>query len=284
MLSRLLILLLAVQGALLALALLGRAAPPPAAEPTPPAPPWQVALGAWRAEPPAVPSSAPAPAPEGLAGPGAGPDPKPAAAASPAAGPRPPAAAPASGSPAAASSPAALAASAAAPAPPAGRACLEAGPFAEAERARLEPRLREALPEAERTALRWEPRARAWWVALGPYADLAERDRQREAARALGLAAVPVPSAPGRGDWLVLSRSLDPAFAQQALEAHQARGLAGLRRVDITVPVPWAWRLPEASPAAQAALQALDLKGDPGRRFRPCVAFEPRPAAASAPR
>lgn len=260
MLTRFIIVLLAAQGLLLAAALLRHPAKGP--EPAPPEPlRWQVSPGPLRWEPPPEAASAPLGVAASV----------------------PPLAQVAS----AAAAPVAGAVSAAVGA----SSCLEAGPFVESDRARLEPRLREALPAAEREGLRWEARARAWWVALGPFLDPDERDRQRQAARALGLAAVPVPSAPGRGDWLVLSRALDPEVARRELDALQARGLQGLRRVDITVPTPWAWRLPEATPAAREALAALDLKAYPGRRFLPCAAFEPRlggraastPAPASAP-
>ena len=146
-----------------------------------------------------------------------------------------------------------------------GPVCLEAGPYGEGARATVDGRIA-ALGLPGLDSLRWVPRETAgWWVAMGPFAEPAQRAKQAE-LRKLGLAAEA--QTQGGDRWLVLARASEAAAAERALQALKPRGVRTARVIEARGAAGWMLRLPQATAAQRQALGAARL---PGPGFGACA-------------
>lgn len=148
-------------------------------------------------------------------------------------------------------------------------ACMEAGPFSDAEVGAVEALLKGAgLPDGSWS--REQVHSGAGWILFaGRFPDAAGRRAREAELKQLGLRyeAIDVPAdlAPG----LVLSRHASRDAAELALAAIADKPIRGVRVMAVPPPPLQHWlRAPAADAESQARLFALD------RGFRPCA---PRP-------
>jgi hypothetical protein len=174
-------------------------------------------------------------------------------------------------SPGAANAALAAAAAASAAADAASRlACMEAGPFSEAEVAAAEA----ALLAAGLPAGSWQreqvERAGGWMVYFGRFADSDARRQKEEELRRLKLVVEPVKTPAELVPGLMLGRYESREAADAALAQITLRGVRTARVVALPSPPPQNWlRAERADPALQARLTAL--KPPAGAGFVPCA-------------
>lgn len=149
-------------------------------------------------------------------------------------------------------------------------ACLEAGPFSEAEVAAAEA----ALLAAGLPAGSWQreqvERAGAWMVYFGRFADSETRRLKEEELRRLKLVVEPVKTPAELVPGLMLGRYDSREAADAALALVTQRGVRTARVVALPPPPPQNWlRADRADPALQTRLTAL--KPPSGAGFVPCV-------------
>lgn len=180
---------------------------------------------------------------------------------------------------AAASAPGAAAASAplAAASSTLATSCLEAAPFAAAERPRLDEQLKTQLPSG---SWEWRPLERVWWVAMGPYPDVEAAARKRDELRRRGVQPSEERPAPNAAALLVLGRHATQAGAQSQLDALTARDVRTARVIminDAQRPQ-WLLQVPRADAKQLDALAVLART--PGAPvFLPCAPGAETPRA-----
>jgi hypothetical protein len=148
-------------------------------------------------------------------------------------------------------------------------ACLEAGPFSDADIGAAEA----ALQQADLPAGSWtrEPvqGGASWVVFAGRYTDAAARAQREKELKAASLAFTLVDSPPDLAGGYVISRHASRDAAELALAALGDKALRDLRVVAVPPPPLQHWlRAPEANADLQARLAAL---APGGSGFRPCV-------------
>ncbi|MDE2628583.1 MAG: hypothetical protein KGL99_15650 [Burkholderiales bacterium] len=171
----------------------------------------------------------------------------------------------------------------AASAPAAGAlACLEAGPFADAELAAAQAAARAALPSAGWTTVPAAAPA-AWIVYMGPYPNRAALSQKEDELKRRALAyeelrddpaLAPGPSlAPSLG--LSLGRYDQRASATDALQRLVQQGVRSARVVELAAPASRHWlRIDHADAALAAQLTALKAPAF-GNGFAACAAKAP---------
>lgn len=145
-------------------------------------------------------------------------------------------------------------------------ACMEAGPFSDAEIAAVHSALEGAgLPAASWQREQVQPGA-FWVVFAGRYADAAAR-KAREAELERNALPYEIASQPAElAGGLVLSRHASKDAAELALAALGDKHVADLRVVAVPPAPQQQWlRVPAADGQTQARLAALD------RGFKPCI-------------
>ena len=153
-------------------------------------------------------------------------------------------------------------------------ACLEAGPFTDAQAAAAESALRGAVPNAGWTDVRSD-KPGAWLVYMGSYPDretlLRKEDEIRRTRADFEEVAVPT-----EGDFgLSLGRYEDRGAAERALAQAQQRGIRTARVVQLYPPsVTHRLRIERAEPAVAAQLAAMTADAL-GKGFAPCERNEP---------
>lgn len=180
----------------------------------------------------------------------------PAPAAAPAAAPQEEPASPTSGLPASAAEAA---------------ACLEIGPYTEAEYASVEATIAQALQGADWNVRR-EERGGVFLVYLGKYPSREALLRRQEELRAAGIQAEELRHSPGLEPGLTLGRFTSRESAERRALALADRGVRAARVLTISPPTV---RVQVRIPAADAALRSrLDAAAPrlQGRRASPCSA------------
>jgi hypothetical protein len=145
-------------------------------------------------------------------------------------------------------------------------ACMEAGPYGDAEIGAAEAALKSAaLPDG--SWLRETVQLPASWVLYaGRYADPAARRAREEQLRRAGLPFEPIEAPAELAPGLVISRHASRDAAELALAALGDKPIGNLRVVAVPAPPLQHWlRAPRADADLQARLFALD------RAFRPCA-------------
>lgn len=145
-------------------------------------------------------------------------------------------------------------------------ACMEAGPFTDAELGAAEAALNEAaLPPGSWSREQVQPRA-YWVVFAGRYPDAAARQARKQELERLGLPYEAVDRPPELAPGFVLSRHASKDSAELALATLGDKPIADLRVVAVPpAPLQHWLRAPAANAELQARLFALD------RGFRPCA-------------
>jgi hypothetical protein len=152
-------------------------------------------------------------------------------------------------------------------------ACLEAGPYTDAEIAAAEA----ALAPAQLPAGSWarEPASApaSWVVYAGRYADAAtRRTRLAEWRSRLKLPVEPIDAPAELAPGLLLSRHDSQAAAVAALAALGGPPPRGVRVVELPASAPQHWlRVARADDAQAERLQALPASAALGAGFRPCA-------------
>ena len=148
-------------------------------------------------------------------------------------------------------------------------ACLESGPYAQADVAAAESALRSAVPGTAWTDTRTEQPG-AWLVYMGGYPD---RDTMQRKIDEIGRTRVSVEevTVPGEGAFgLSLGRYDDRAGADRGLAQAQQRGIRTARVVQLQPTVTHVLRVERAEPAMAAQLTALKVDAL-GKAFVPCA-------------
>lgn len=171
---------------------------------------------------------------------------------------------------ASAPSAAASAPSPAASATPATLACLEAGPFSDADMAAAQATAQLALPSGSWVTLRID-RPGAWIVYLGKYANRAVMRNKEDELNRRQLPYEEVRDNPALEPGLSLGRFDQRAGATQAVDRFAQQGLRGARVVELTAASSSQWlRVEKAEPSLATTLAAM--KADAlGKGFVPCA-------------
>jgi hypothetical protein len=148
-------------------------------------------------------------------------------------------------------------------------ACIEAGPYAEAEIAGAEAALAAAdLPRGSWVRTQAQVPA-TWMLFAGRFPDAAARQARAAELTRLGLPHELIQGPPELAPGFVISRHASRDAAELALAAIGDKPLADVRVVAVPAQLPQHWlRAPAADAELQARLFALD------RGFKPCA---PRP-------
>jgi hypothetical protein len=152
-------------------------------------------------------------------------------------------------------------------------ACLEAGPYSQADAALAEGVLQLALPSGS-WARRDVEQPGQWLVYLGRFASAEALQKKAEELRRLQAPVDDVQSPPELAPGLSLGRFDSRTAAEQVLAQWTQRGLRGARVVTLSEPATMvALRVDRADPALAARVAAVsaEVKGQPlGKAFAAC--------------
>ena len=160
------------------------------------------------------------------------------------------------------------AASAAAASPPP-FACLEAGPFTDAEVAAAQASAQAALPGAALSDAKTE-QAGTWMVYMGRYAGREAMTKKEDELKRRNLPYEEIREGAGLAPGLSLGRFDNPAAATRALDQFSQQGIRTARVVELAPAIGRYWlRIDAASPALAAQAAALPLAS--GKSFAACA-------------
>ena len=149
-------------------------------------------------------------------------------------------------------------------------ACLEAGPFAEAEFDAARVAAQTALPAGRVATVRTEQPG-TWIVYMGRYAGREAMTRKEDELKRRNLPYEEIREGPALAPGLSLGRFDNPAAAARALEQFSQQGIRTARVVELAAATGRYWlRIDAASPALVAQATALQLAAS-GKSFVNCV-------------
>ena len=157
------------------------------------------------------------------------------------------------------------------PAADAAMACLEIGPYTNAQFPAAEGALLGVLPPHRIADIRRETPA-VWIVFIGPFPDATARQRRVDELRRQRITFEDIRAVPELGDGLALGRFDNRAAAERALAEATSQGVRAARLAQFAPPVAsHTLRVADVTPLLQVQLMQLDVPGLAGKTFTTCT-------------